>query len=163
MTLFDYGVLAIVGASVLLGLLRGVVSEILALVAWVVAFLAARAAAVPVGAVFADWLRDPVLQYAAGFATVLIGVLMALALLRLALRGLLRAAGLGATDRALGAVFGVARGLLIVLALVLLGGLTALPREPWWREAKFAPPFETAVIALKPWLPQALAKRIRYR
>jgi membrane protein required for colicin V production len=50
--------------------------------------------------------------------------------------------------------------MLVVLALA--AGLTAVPREPFWREAKLAPPLETAAIAVKPYLPAALADRVRY-
>jgi membrane protein required for colicin V production len=163
MTPFDYVVLGVLALSVLLGMLRGAVSEILALVAWVAAFFAGRAFALEVGAAFQPWLAEPALQYVAGFATVVVGVLLVFALARFLLRGLLRAVGLGLTDRALGALFGVARAGVIALIAVLIGGMTALPREPWWREAKLAPPLETAAVALKPWLPQAMAKRIRYR
>jgi membrane protein required for colicin V production len=63
----------------------------------------------------------------------------------------------------LGALFGLARGVLLLLALVMLAGLTPLPRQSWWRQALFAPPLETAVVALKPWLPAALAQRLQYR
>ena len=52
---------------------------------------------------------------------------------------------------------------LIVLVGVLLAGMTALPKSQWWRDAMLAPPFETAVIAAKPWLPAEVSKRIQYR
>ena len=49
------------------------------------------------------------------------------------------------------------------MLLVLIGGMTTQPQEAWWREAKLAPPLETAALASKPWLPTEVAKRIRYR
>lgn len=162
MTAFDYVVLAVVAASVLLGLWRGVVSELLSLVAWVVAFFAARAGAGAVADVLTSYVADPSLRYVAGFAVVFVSVLLVLAMLRLALRELLHAVGLGFADRILGAAFGVARGVLVVLVGVLLGGLTAMPRQPWWRQAVLAPPLEVAVLASRPWLPLELAKRIHY-
>ena len=163
MTAFDFAVLALVGASVLLGLWRGVVSEILALAAWVAGFFAARQFWRDIGGVFSPWLSDPALRLAAGFATVFLTVLVVFALGRFVVSLLLRAVGLGVVDRLLGAVFGVARGVLMVLAAVLVGGMTSLPKEPWWRDAVLAPPLETAVIAAKPWLPPDVTKRIRYR
>lgn len=163
MTVFDYAVLAIVAASVLLGAWRGLVSEVLALAAWVAALLMARELAPGMAPVFSDWLKEPALQYAAAFAVIVVAVLVAVALTRLALSKLLRAIGLGPLDRFLGAVFGVARGVLVVLLCVLIGGLTMLPQQAWWRQAWLAPPLETAVLASKPWLPAAVAKRIRYR
>ena len=163
MTVFDYAVLAIVAASILLGAWRGLVSEVLALAAWVAALLAGRALAPEMAPVFGEWLQEPALRYAAAFIAIVVAVLVAAALLRLALSKLLRAIGLGPLDRFLGAVFGVARGVLVVLLCVLIGGLTALPQQAWWRQAWLAPPLETAVLAAKPWLPAAVAKRIRYR
>lgn len=163
MTAFDYAVLAIVAASILLGAWRGLVSEVLALAAWVVALLAGRALAPEMAPVFGEWLQEPALRYAAAFIAIVVAVLVAAALLRLALSKLLRAIGLGPLDRFLGAVFGVARGVLVVLLCVLIGGLTVLPQQAWWRQAWLAPPLETAVLAAKPWLPAAVAKRIRYR
>lgn len=163
MTVFDYAVLGVMAASLLLGLWRGVVSEILALAAWVVAFVVARMFAADVAPVFGKLLPDATLRYVAGFAAVCLVVLLAFSIGRLVARLLMKAVGLGWADRTLGAVFGIGRGVLIALVLVLSGGLTPLPKETWWREATLAPPLETAVIAAKPWLPADLAKRIRYR
>ncbi|MCB1890610.1 MAG: CvpA family protein [Rhodocyclaceae bacterium] len=163
MTVFDYAVLAIVTASILLGVWRGLISEVLALAAWVAALLAGRALAPEMAPMFGEWLKEPALQYAAAFAVIALAVLVVIALLRIALSKLLRAIGLGPLDRFLGAVFGVARGGLVVLLCVLIGGLTVLPQQAWWRQAWMAPPLETAVLAAKPWLPDAVAKRIRYR
>jgi len=98
----------------------------------------------------------------AGWVAVFVSVLIAMALLRLAVRGLLRALGMTLSDRLLGIVFGAARGLVLVLVLVALGGMTALPKEKWWSEAYFSAPLETAVLASKPWLPSDVAKRIRF-
>ena len=103
------------------------------------------------------------MQYVAAFAAVFVAVLVLFAIGRMVMASLLRAAGLGWADRLLGMVFGIGRGLLIVLAAVLLGGMTPLPREDWWRDAMLAPPLETAVVAGKPWLPKAVAQRIRFR
>ncbi|MBL8395227.1 MAG: CvpA family protein [Candidatus Accumulibacter sp.] len=161
MTVFDYLVLVIIGASLLLGMWRGVVGEIIALAAWVLAFFAAKWW----GAELAGWfggIADPTIRLVAGWAAVFVGVLVAMALLRLAVRSLLKALGMSLSDRLLGVVFGIARGLVIVTILVAIGGMTALPKERWWSEAYFAAPLETAVLASKPWLPSDVAKRIRF-
>jgi len=163
MTAFDFAMLAIAAASMLLGLWRGIVSEILALVAWIAAFFAARMFATDIAAGLTAAIKEPALQYAAGFAIVFFGVLLIFTLFRVLLKTLLKVIGLGAVDRVLGGVFGAARALLILVALTLAGGLTTLPQQPWWREAKLSPPLETAVLALKPWLPAAIVKRIKFR
>lgn len=163
MTLFDYCVLAVIALSLLLGISRGVVSELLALTAWVVAFFAARLWAQPVGDHLLAELSDPVWRPVAGFVAVFVAVLVSFALLRWLIGLLLKAVGLRPLDRFLGALFGIVRGMAILLLLVLLAGLTPLPWQPWWRQAVFAPPLETGVLAVKPWLPPELAKRIHYR
>ena len=163
MTWFDYAVLAVIAASLLLGFWRGVVGEVLALAAWVLAFFVAREFALPVSEFYASLLSDRSMQYLAGFATVFVAVLVVVGIARLVVSFLLRAVGLGLIDRMLGAIFGIARGVLVVLIAVMLGGLTPLPRESWWRNAVFSPPLETAVLAMKPWMPEAMAKKIRYR
>jgi membrane protein required for colicin V production len=65
-------------------------------------------------------------------------------------------------DRLLGAVFGFARGALIAWILTLLGGLTTLPENAWWRDGVLAPPLQSAVLAARPLLPIEIAKRLKY-
>lgn len=163
MTVFDYVFLAVLGLSAAVGLWRGLVSEVMALVAWLAAVLAAWRYAGEAAALFGGIISDPAWRQIAGFATIIIAVLLMAAFLRFLLRELLKAAGLGATDRFFGALFGLARGLAITFAVVLLGGLVGMSREPWWANAMFSPPLETAVIAAKPWLPDAVADRVRFR
>lgn len=167
MTVIDFVVIGVVLLSLAVGAWRGMVSEILALVAWVVAFLVARTWATPAGGWLAtglaDPLAEPLMQQVAGFVAIFVAVLILFALARWVVSLLLRAVGLAPLDRVLGSLFGVARGVLVVWVGVLLAGLTALPQQQWWRQAVLAPPLETAVLAAKPWLPPELAKRIRYR
>lgn len=163
MTLFDYCVLAVIAISLLLGVARGVVSEMLALAAWVAAFLAARLWAQPVGELLLAELPDPVWRPLAGFVAVFLAVLVSFALLRRLIVLLLKATGLRPLDRVLGALFGILRGAAVLLVLTALAGLTPLPQQTWWRQSMFAAPLETGVLVAKPWLPPELAKRIHYR
>ena len=163
MTAFDFTAIGIVVASLVIGLWRGVIGEIVALVAWVLAFFAAKFWGVEVARVVFAGIDDPVVRIVVAWVSVFVAVLLLMSLLRLALRSLLKALGLSLTDRLLGVIFGAARGLLIVLVLVAAGGMTSAPKEKWWSEAQFAAPLETAVLACKPWLPPEVAKRIRFR
>ena len=165
MTGFDYAVLVIIGLSLLLGAARGVTSELLALGAWVAAFFAARAWGHLAADAATAWLpgvRELAVRQAIGFAAVFAATVLVFAMLRFVISRLLRAVGLGLVDRLLGAIFGIVRGLLLVLLGVVLCGMSALPMKSWWREAWLAPPLETAAIAAKPWLPRALAQTIHY-
>ena len=110
MTAFDYAVLAVLGLSLLLGVWRGLASEVLALAAWIVAFLAGKMLAPEMAPLFGEWIREPALRFAAAFGVIAVLVLAVAAIARLLLSKLLRAVGLGPLDRFLGAAFGVARG-----------------------------------------------------
>ncbi len=162
MTWFDYAVFAIVGLSVLLAVYRGVVREIAALAGWVAAFVLSGMFAQDL----AQWLSvalSPMLKTVIAYLVIFVGVLLLAGLCGALLAKLFRVAGLGLADRAVGALFGLVRGGLIVFVVVMLAGLTALPKEAFWREAMLSGPAETAVLAAKPVLPKDLAQRIRYR
>lgn len=163
MTVFDYVILGLVTLSALVGLWRGLVSEVLALVAWIAALAAAWMYSAQVAEMLVGYIDEPVWRQVAGFALIFIGVLLLAALLRYLLRELLRVAGLGPADRMFGTFFGIARGLAIAFVLVLVGGMLGMAEEPWWVNSLFAPPLETAVVASKPWLPDVIAERIRFR
>lgn len=163
MTVFDYVVIGIVGASLLLGLWRGVVGELIALAAWVLGFFAAFQFGGEVGTRVFAGLGDAGVRHLAGYAAVFVAVLVLMAVLRLLAGSLIKALGLGLSDRLLGLMFGILRGMLIVMVMVALGGMTPAPRQAWWQGAMLAPPLETAVLAVRPWLPEDLAKRIRFK
>lgn len=167
MTGFDYAVLAVLALSALLGFWRGVVSEVLGLAAWVAAFFAAGwwggAAGETLARLIAGPLGEPMWRQVCGYVAVFVATLLAFGLARLLFSRLLRAVGLGLADRLMGLVFGAVRGGLLVLVMVAIGGMSPAPRQPWWSQAWLARPLETAVLAARPWLPEAAAQRIGYR
>jgi membrane protein required for colicin V production len=163
MTVFDYAVMAVIGLSILFGLWRGVVGEILAIAAWIAAFLTARAMSVQFAELLVATIDSPGARLAVAWVTIFVMVLMLFAIGRKLVSLLLKAVGLGVLDRLLGGCFGAMRGLLVVLLAVMLAGMTSIPSAAWWRGAILAPPLETVVIAAKPWMPQDVAKRIGYR
>lgn len=162
MTVFDYVALGIVVVSLLIGMWRGVVGELIALAAWVLAVFAALEFGTGVGRSIYGGIADPDIRVLAGCVTIFVGVLVGMALVRLLISQVVKALGLSLSDRLLGTVFGLARGVLICMVLVALGGMTAAPKQQWWRSATLSAPLETAVMVARPWLPDDLAKRIRF-
>ena len=161
MTIFDAAVIFVIALSTLFAFVRGVVRELIALIAWVVGFIAALAFTPTVG----SWIPDfghPALRYLIAFAAILIAALILGALIAYPLVRAIQAAGLGFVDRFLGSIFGLARGLLLVVAFVLVAGLTALPRADWWQNATLAPPLVVLALSLKPYLPPQWAERLDY-
>ncbi len=162
MTLFDYSVLLIIGFSVVLSVMRGLVRELLALAGWVVAFVGANLFSDTVSLWFPESLGSASLRVLAAFVLIFVALLVLMGLLARLVRSLVHGAGMSAEDRVLGAVFGFARGLLVVLVMVLLAGLTNFPRHPVWNNAMLSAPLEALAVFLKPWLPAYLADRITY-
>ena len=162
MTILDIIVLAVIGISILLGVVKGLVREVLSLAAWVMAFLAANLAAPEVARLLPEGMASDEIRLLAGFAVVFVLVLIGLSVLSMMASKLVKIAGLGMADRLLGGVFGLLRGALVVTILVLLAGLTSLPRQPVWRNATLVPMLEASAGYVKTWLPAELSKRIKY-
>lgn len=162
MTAFDYAVLIIIGVSILLSVMRGFLREVMALLAWLVAFWAANLYTDALAPMLPPGIPTSELRYLAAFLGLFLATLLVMTLISIAVAHALKAVGLGPWDRALGAVFGFARGVLIVLVAVLLAGLTSLPQQSTWKNAMFSSPLEATISSFRPWLPNELAKRIKY-
>ncbi len=138
MTGFDFVLLAILVASVVLGLIRGLVKEVLSLAAYGLAFLAAIWWGPVVNDRLEPWISQPFLRMGAAYVGVFVVVLLSIGLFNMTLTAMIRATGLTPADHGLGAVFGLLRGTLFVLLLVVVAGYTPLPQEPWWKNAMFS-------------------------
>lgn len=159
MTSFDYAVIAIVLLSALVGWWRGFMYELFSLIGWVAAYIVARTYSahalpfVPV-AVGAENMRAAVAFAALFIATLIVGALFAWFLARLA-----KFAGLSGMDGKFGAIFGMLRGGMVVIALVWLGGLTDLPQQPFWRDSLSSKPLQQAALYAKDYLPENAARK----
>lgn len=162
MTGFDYFVLAVMFFSFLLGIFRGFAREILSLLAWVAAFWVAKTFALQVLPFIPASVPTYSLRIFVSFLALFLLSLIVAKLITLSVSSMIRSLQLSGADRFLGGMFGLTRGILLVSLVVMLAGLTAIPRQTYWREAALSPPFETLVIFVKPWLPAELAKRIKF-
>lgn len=162
MTWFDWTVLIAIGLSTLLAYFRGVVRELIALFAWVGGFVGAVMMAPALAALIPEIPGHPAVRYLIAFALILIGALLAGALVAWPLSRAIRVAGLGFVDRFLGSIFGFVRGVVFVVALVFVAGLSPLPRTAWWQGSALVPLFVAGVFALTPYLPFELAGRLDY-
>lgn len=162
MTSFDYAVLAIIGLSILLSMMRGFVREILSLVSWVVAFFVAKFYTLELAPLLPKEIPSESLRLLAAFLILFLATLLVSSLLAIALAQVFKHLGLNWVDRFLGAFFGLARGIVIVGVLVLLAGLTNLPKDGRWRNAMFSAPLEAMVVSVLPWFPHDIAKHVKY-
>ena len=163
MATFDYVVIGIVTISLVLGLWRGVVSELIALAAWVTGFMAALEFGAATGHVVFTGLTDPALRVLAGCVLVFVGVLVAMSVIRLAVRSMVKALGLTLSDRLLGMFFGLARGWLLVNLAVLLLGFKPMPRDPWWQASRLLPGFQLGAEWLSARLPESVKRHVDLR
>ena len=153
----DLSLLGVLLLSLLIGLWRGFVLEVLALVGWGVAYFAAQwlaptwAARVPLGEPGSS------LNFAATFAIAFIVVLVAWGLASRVLRMLIDATPLRGADRVLGAAFGLLRGVLLLLALATVVALTPAATRPEWHRSQGVQWLAVALQGIKPLLPPDIA------
>ena len=162
MTLLDLGITGVILLSMLFAYARGVVRSLLGFVAWIAGLVAGFLFAPQAAALLPVFPEHPLLPQALAFVLIFVLAIVVGALLAWPLRAAIHGAGLGFVDRGLGAVFGLARGLLFVLVFVLAAGFSALPQRDWWQNSLLAPAFEDVALALRPWLPPAWADRLGY-
>ncbi len=159
MNLIDWVIVAVVATSVLFGLLRGFVREVLSLAAWIGGVWLAVVYAAPLGRALPFEQLVPELRTALAALAIVLAALLAAGVVAWLIGKLLAAVRLSGTDRLLGGLFGLARAALIVLVVVLFAGRTAAAQQPLWRESLLLPHLEAAVRSASGWLPPALAGR----
>ncbi|MGJ7605312.1 CvpA family protein [Variovorax sp. LT1R20] len=157
MALLDWIAVTLIVVSMLFGLMRGLVFEVISLMGWVAAFIAAQwlasdvAAWLPFGEPQATW------RYPLAFVLVFVGVAFGVGLIAALTRKLITVVGLRPVDRILGAAFGAARGAVALLVLAVVVHLLVLSDSAWWRDSLSAGVLDAALQGLKPALPEKLA------
>jgi len=162
LTWIDFTLIGVVALSAVISLLRGFIREALALVGWVAAVWIALTFAEPVAAMFSKHVSVPSVRTGLAFALLFIGTLVFSAVVVYLVGLLVDKTGLSGTDRLLGVVFGAARGVIIAAILVMLAGLTPMPRDPWWQDSTLLPHFQRVAEQLQTLLPPELAKYVDF-
>ncbi len=153
----DYAIIGVLLLSVLVGLWRGLISEVTALATWVAAVWLAWLYGPFVAAWFRGTIDVPSLRIIVGYGLCFIVVLVLGALFKFIIDRLVEGTGLSGSDRMLGMVFGLARGLLLVTVLVFVLGFTPFTRDAWWHQSRLLPTFTAAAS----WLNQRLPVSVR--
>lgn len=162
MTIFDYLVIFVLVCSIVISTLRGLVKEILSLLSWIVSFVVANAYGEDLAEMLPNMVPGNVTRLIVAFIALFIGVRLLMMLLTMAIDAMIKASGLSLADRGLGGLFGLGRGLVLVLAAVLLCGMTAIPQQPFWKDALLSPMAETAARTVKPFLPGDVARHVQF-
>lgn len=158
----DYCIIAVLVLSVLMGLWRGFIGEVLALACWVAAFWVAWLFGPRLAASFTA-VDTPSVRLLLGYAICFIAVLVAGALVSFLMRKLISGSGLSGSDRLLGMCFGLLRGLALVTLLVFILGFTPFPRDGWWQQSRLMPTFQQGARWLSAQLPPDVTKYLDLR
>ena len=157
---FDWVALAVLLVSVGLGIWRGLIYEMLSLAGWVAAFLVAQIWAGELAAWLPFAQGGAAVRHAVAFVLLFVVTAFAAGWLAWLARKLVAAVGLRPVDRTLGLVFGLARGVVLLLAVAVVVGLLGQGSQPWWREAFSAQLLETLLRGMVPVFPDAFARRL---
>jgi membrane protein required for colicin V production len=171
LTGFDWLVITIIFLSMVLGAMRGMVREVLSLINLLAAFVLANRFGPEAGTQMAQslsqhmpWVANlaPAMHTLLGCVVVFSLAMMVGTIIVALLGRIVAAAGLGAVDRFFGAGFGVMRGLCLIMVVATGAGLTPVPTWPFWRNAVLSPHVEQGMRWVKPYLPDAMARWVRY-
>ena len=132
----DYVILGIIAISILVGAIRGFIKEAFSLAVWAAAFLVAFQYSGDLALQLENHIELPSARASLAFAGLFLSVLLVGGLLTFLIGKLVEKTGLSGTDRLLGGIFGGVRGLILVLVLMLVAGLTPVPQDPWWQQSR---------------------------
>ena len=135
MAWIDLFIIAVIVLSALISLVRGFVKESISLVTWIVAGVLALRYYSPMADLLEPFINSANLRQWVGGGILFIATLVVGAIVNFIVSQLVSKTGLSGTDKALGVVFGAARGVLIVTMLVLLASLTPMPEASWWKDS----------------------------
>ena len=138
MTQVDNLILAVIAISSAFGVRRGFIKEIMSLLSWIVALLVSRVYSGSLASIIENLIDNPSVRYVIAFSVLFVVIIMLGTLLNHFMSKLLVVTGLKTIDRLLGAVFGVARGTVIVLVFLFVLNVFMSESE-WWQQSTLIP------------------------
>lgn len=159
----DIAILVVVAISVIISLVRGFVRESLSLAGLVAAIAASFYLSQPASQLLEGSVETPSLRLIIAVVVLFVVTLFSVAILNFFVGKLIKISGLSGTDRMIGVIFGVLRGVLVVAVLVVLASMTTLPEDPWWQASVLLGYFEQLVVLSKDYLPSDIAQYIHYK
>lgn len=162
MTIFDYAVIIIIGISLIVSIMRGLVQEVLSIVGWFAAIYVSKTYANQVTPFIPDSIPGDNLKLLTAFIILFVATLFLSSLISMAISSIFSTVGLGWLNNVLGAFFGVGRGVLIVSVIVFLAGLTSIPKDPRWQNAILSAPCEAIVLSVLEYAPDFIKDKVSY-
>ena len=162
MTLVDFGIILIITVLLVLGLIWGFVKIAVALGTWLAASTLSFTFAPNLAATFLTSIESPAMRLAVAMGILFVLTIMLGALVSLLIRQVIDKTGLSALDRVLGMIIGASLGLIVVVGLVFVAGLTPAPEYEWWKTSLLIERFQTLAVWLQGYLPVDVAKYFSY-
>ena len=159
----DYVIIGMVFIVFITGFMRGFSLEVFSLVFWGLATGIGLSFSREFSVFLESTISNSLPKITASFTLLFLITLIVGILIRTLLGKAIIKTELTFTDRLGGMIFGVIHGMVVVVVLVMLAGLTALPDDLWWKESKLLPPFQVCAIWLRDHIPSGLAEYIHYR
>ncbi|HRE30652.1 MAG TPA: CvpA family protein [Candidatus Berkiella sp.] len=147
--------------SILIGIVRGFIKELISLITWIVAIVLATMFTSEL-AEHMTFTKTPYIRLLCAFLLIFVGVVFVGAIFNYFIGTFVRKTPFSVADRVLGSIFGLFRGVVLLVILVLLGGLTFLPKESWWQTSYFIPRVQVLSLWLKEQLPEEYAKAFKF-
>ena len=139
----DWAMLVIVGISSLISIKRGFVREALSLLGWVVALVVSRMFVDELAALLANVVESPQWRVGLSFTILFGGTLVCFALFNHLVNEFIRMTGLSGLDRVLGMIFGIIRGLILVVVILSIGRIFAF--DDLWSKSEFVSYFDPVI------------------
>lgn len=146
--------------SILIGIYRGLVKEVLSIGSWVLAGLVAFKFGEQAAVFIKPYIKQEPLDLAIAYVGVFIIALILFSIVSHLVSQLFASSGMSGIDRSLGSIFGALRAAVIVAVLVLVGRFMAMDQQQWWTESQLLPHAEPLVEAIKSYLPEDIVKKI---
>ncbi len=162
MNWLDGVIILIVLFSAGIGFFRGFGREVFGLATWVLAFYVAITFWPAVSSFLSQWIGSRTPRVIVSFAVIFVVVVVLGAIVNVWFGRLIDKSGLAGTDRILGLGFGIIRGVALLVVLVVLAGMTSVPRDGWWQDSVLMTHLETGALAVRPYLPKDLASSMSY-
>ncbi|GAW85801.1 membrane protein required for colicin V production [Bathymodiolus platifrons methanotrophic gill symbiont] len=158
----DYAIIGLISISLIIGLFRGLVREAFALVTWGLAIWIGFTFSLPFATFFETSISIPSARIATAFVLLFLLTLIVGAIINKLLSTLISKTGLTGSDRLAGLVFGIIRGVMIIILLVMLAGLTPVPESSWWQKSELIPHFQILAVWLQTHIPDGIANYLNY-
>ena len=159
----DNAIIALLAIYTLVGVMRGFSQEVFSIIVWVIGIIVAWFFSQDFSVLLLKYFGFHFSRLAASFAALVVITLTMGGIINMLLADAVKRTGLTFINRLGGMLLGGVHGLVVVFVLVVVAGLTPLPKDRWWQESKYIPPFQSLASLVKGNSSSKLASSINYR